>query len=349
LQKMHLNVLISLSFIVVQTQKRKLLTIIIDRWLGVFCMDRILKQLRIDDIKRKYQYQIADTEHKSDGITVAVLDSGMCPSHPDLYGTAIAFYDFVNHRKHLYDDYGHGTHICGCIAGKGKMSLGKYRGIAENTRFVIGKVLDKSGNGNIKDMIQGMEWVITNQERYQIKVMNISVGTGQGYQRDEYRHIMKLMEEAWKAGILVVCAAGNGGPKKDSISYIGVGQYSITVGCHDGEYENKFPNSCYKHSGVGTDKSSIRKPDIVAPGTGIYACQTLAIGRKDKKTRYYCRKSGTSMATAIVSGVASLFFELKKDADNEYCKRKMIYTTKDLGESWNKQGYGMIQPYEMLK
>ena len=62
-------------------------------------MDRILKQLRIDDIKRKYQYQIADTEHKSDGITVAVLDSGMCPSHPDLYGTAIAFYDFVNHRK----------------------------------------------------------------------------------------------------------------------------------------------------------------------------------------------------------------------------------------------------------
>ena len=54
------------------------------------------------------------------------------------------------------------------------------------------------------------------------------------------------------------------------------------------------------------------------------------------------------MATAVVSGVASLFFELNQDATNEYCKRKMIYTAKDLGESWSKQGYGMIQPYEMM-
>ena len=55
------------------------------------------------------------------------------------------------------------------------------------------------------------------------------------------------------------------------------------------------------------------------------------------------------MSTAIVSGIASLFFETHENAENDYCKRKMIYTAKDLRESWSKQGYGMIQPYEMMK
>lgn len=312
-------------------------------------MDRIIRQLRIDEIKKRYLHLVSNIDNKNQGTVIAVLDSGMCPSHPDIYGKAIAFYDFVNHRKNLYDDYGHGTHICGCIGGNGKMSNGKYEGIAGNTRFVIGKVLDKNGDGMIKNMLEGIEWVLTNRERYHIQILNISIGTGNGYQKEEYRQIIQLMDEAWKEGILVVCAAGNSGPKEDSISHIGIGQNSITVGCHEGEYESRFRNTCQKHSGVGNGRETVRKPDIVAPGTEVCSCQALTIGRKEKRLKYYCKKSGTSMATAVVSGVASLFFELNQDATNEYCKRKMIYTAKDLGEAWSKQGYGMIQPYEMMK
>jgi len=312
-------------------------------------MDRVIRQLRIDELKRQLHYEKFCEDSKKSGTVVAVLDSGMCSSHMDLYGKAIAFYDFVNRRKNLYDDYGHGTHICGCIAGSGKASNGKYRGIAENTRFVIGKVLDKNGDGLVENMIRGMEWVLMNQSRYHIKVLNISIGTGNGYPKDEYRKIMDLMQEAWRHGIFVVCAAGNSGPKEDSISHIGTGEYCITVGCHEGEYEYKYKNSCQKHSGIGNGKEVLRKPDIVAPGTEICSCQPLNVSKKEHKSRYYCHKSGTSMSTAIVSGIASLFFETHENAENDYCKRKMIYTAKDLGESWSKQGYGMIQPYEMMK
>lgn len=80
-------------------------------------------------------------------IGVAVLDTGIYP-HEDFIlpsNRIAAFKDFVHHRPECYDDNGHGTHVCGIIAGNGRHSEGRYRGVAPEAHLIVGKVLDSSG------------------------------------------------------------------------------------------------------------------------------------------------------------------------------------------------------------
>ena len=107
--------------------------------------------------------QIGVTEELIDSlpentVTVAVLDSGIA-NHPDLSGKVIAFADFVSGRKQPYDDNGHGTHVCGIICGSGRMSDGKYCGIAPQIKLVVGKVLNQKGEGSANHMIMGLRWI----------------------------------------------------------------------------------------------------------------------------------------------------------------------------------------------
>ena len=301
-------------------------------------MNRVRKQLHVNDFH-------------INGLpcTVAVLDSGIDSTHRDFTGRILAFSDFVNDRKGQgYDDYGHGTHVCGCIAGDGKASNGYYKGIAPHTNLLVGKVLDQNGNGKIENMIEGIRWILSLQNKYHVRVLNISIGTDVGFQDQAFDVIMDLLNEAWRKGILVICAAGNSGPKDESISMLGRNRNIIAVGCHEGEMEQEFPKTCQIKSGRGKENDICRKPDLVAPGTEIISCRSSLDHGSRYESLYYCKKSGTSMATAIVSGLASLFFENSPSESNEYCKRRMLLTAKDLGEPWNKQGYGMIQPLNFM-
>ena len=97
-------------------------------------------------------------------------------NHPDLSGRIDAFYDFLHGERNAYDDSGHGTHVAGCIGGSGKASGGMYKGICPWCRLIVGKVLDRNGDGNMDDMYRGVEWVLENKERYHIRVLNISIG-----------------------------------------------------------------------------------------------------------------------------------------------------------------------------
>ena len=110
------------------------------------------------------------------GITAAILDSGIYP-HPDLKERIVDFRDFLNGRTGCYDDYGHGTHVAGILAGNGKLSRGRYRGIAPECRLLPVKVLDRRGNGSRQDVLRGIEFVISTRERYHTRILNISVGT----------------------------------------------------------------------------------------------------------------------------------------------------------------------------
>ncbi|MCH5256422.1 MAG: S8 family peptidase [Lachnospiraceae bacterium] len=270
---------------------------------------------------------------KGDPITVAVLDTGIY-QHPDLAGRIIAFQDYVNYKNRIYDDSGHGTHVAGIIGGNGHMSNGKFTGIAPRCLFCVVKILDHNGDGSIESMYKGLLWILQNRLRHRIRVLNISVGIGESGEEEKFKELVGLLEAIWDAGIVVVCAAGNAGPENGTISPLGNSRKVITVGCHEGGYFGKREDLCENYSGRGDSSMYVRKPDVVAPGTDIISCNSRA--------NDYVKKSGTSMATPIVSGAAALLLERHPYYNNEQIKRKIVYSARDLGDSWNKQGWGMI-------
>lgn len=276
------------------------------------------------------------------GITIAMLDTGIT-FHPDFDNRIIAFRDFVNGRSEAYDDSGHGTHVAGCMCGSGKLSEGKYKGIAPESRLVVGKVLDYKGDGIIENMAVGIEWVLKNRKKYDIRILNISIGMGESADKDRMNALLELVDEAWRCGLVVVCAAGNSGPKPMTISPIGARKRVITVGCHEGGYFGNREHLCESYSGRGPSPYEMKKPDIVAPGTDIISCNAFFERRGWHYRNAYVAKSGTSMATPIVSGAIALLLQKYPFYSNEQVKRKLQNTARDLKEPWNKQGFGMLQ------
>ncbi len=302
-------------------------------------MNRVRKQVKCDE---NIQRKIA-----TDKIAVAILDTGI-GWHPDFGDRVIAFADFVNGRLASYDDSGHGTHVAGCVGGSGYASRGVYRGMAPDCRFCVGKILDRNGEGCIESMYHGLLWVLENHERYHIRVLNVSLGIGTSGDKEHMEELVEMLDAAWEKGIVVVCAAGNNGPKEGTISPLGCSRRVITVGCHEGGYFGARKDLCENYSGRGSRNMLYRKPDLVAPGTDIMSCNLQWKGnRRFGYRNAYIKKSGTSMATPIVAGAAALFLQKYPQTDNEQVKRKMIYSANDIGDSWNKQGWGMLDVEKM--
>lgn len=282
------------------------------------------------------------------GITVAVLDTGVA-RHPDLTDRILGFQDFVNHGTGVYDDSGHGTHVCGIIGGNGYLSKGRYRGMAPEAGLVVGKVLDEKGDGTVDAMLQGIDWVWKNMDRYHIRILNISVGIGQLIDEEKEEVLKERLEMLWNQGILVVCAAGNNGPACGSLSSIGRSRLLITVGCNDGTYFQNKPNRCAAYSARGGRFDTMKKPDIVAPGTEIISCNGMCRKNRTGYVNAYIAKSGTSMATPVVSGALALLLHKHPEYDNETAKRKLLFSADDLQEPWYQQGWGMINVARMME
>ena len=247
-------------------------------------------------------------------------------------------FELCSERKDIYDDSGHGTHVCGILCGNGALSGGRLRGIAPGVRLVVGKILDENGDGTTQAMLEGLDWVLALQREYDIKIVNISVGIGNLREWEKEWLLQKKIEDLWYRGILVVCAAGNKGPKEGSISAVG-GKCVVTVGCYDGSFSRGNPRSCERYSGRGIPGSPVRKPDLVAPGTDIYSCNLFF---RKGYGRPYTAKSGTSMATPMVAGAAALAFQSDPRMTNESCKQRLQYSATDLGLAWNRQGWGLL-------
>lgn len=264
------------------------------------------------------------------GIGVAVLDTG-CYPHQDI-SKIVAFRDFVNHRTVPYDDSGHGTHICGLISSK-------KTGIAPNSHLIIGKVLDHNGNGKIPNIIDALEWIRVNRFQYNIRILNISVGTPASGPEDENSPLVHKVNQLWNDGIVVVVAAGNNGPHSMTVTMPGISRKVITVGSYDTAQDRKGnrknASDLPKHfSGRGPTVSCIMKPDLIAPGTNIYSCSNTENG--------YTYKSGTSMSTPIVSGAIALLLEKNPGLKNWEVKLRLHDTCRDLGLSKRQQGWGML-------
>lgn len=281
-------------------------------------------------------------------ITVAVLDTGVA-NHPDLVDRVIGFRDFVNERDESYDDSGHGTHVCGIVCGSGLLSEGRYKGIAHKANLVVGKILDKKGDGAMESMLSAIEWIMQKKEEWDIRILNVSVGVGQLMNTEKEKVLKEKLESAWQKGLLVVCAAGNNGPAEESLSIVGQSPYLITVGCHDGVYFTEKENRCASYSARGSMFGTIRKPDIVAPGTEIISCNGSFKKNRGVYTNAYMAKSGTSMATPIVSGALALLLQKHPEYSNETAKRKLLYSASDLKEPWYQQGWGMVNVARMME
>lgn len=285
---------------------------------------------------------------KGEAVRVAVLDTGI-GRHPDFEGRVDAFRDFLYGRDNIYDDSGHGTHVSGCIAGSGKASGGMYKGICPYARLVVGKVLDKNGDGNMEDMRRGIEWVLEYRKRLRIRVLNISIGIGHIENEEKMGELLKAVDEAWEEGIVVVCAAGNMGPEPMTISPLGSSKKVITVGCHEGGYFTGKRSLCEDYSGRGPSLFAVKKPDVVAPGTDIISCNVACRASFRGYKNAYVKKSGTSMATPIVSGAAALLLQKYPELSNEQVKRKINYSATDLHEPWTKQGWGMVNVERLIQ
>lgn len=306
-------------------------------------------------VRKQVEDTVGDLTDGGAGIAIALLDTGVAP-HPDLDGKVACFRDFVSEGVLqnpgdgiCYDDNGHGTHVAGILCGSGRLSEGKYRGLAPGARLVVGKVLDERGDGSTEAMLRGLDWVLTVRERYRIRILNISVGIGDLDDKFKEQALKDKLEQIWKLGMLVVCAAGNKGPGDGTVSSVGGNSNVVTVGCHDGNFRTGSFLRCENYSGRGVPGAAVRKPDLVAPGTDIISCCGGCYRFRGRWLNAYVAKSGTSMATPIVSGAAALAFQKFPAMTNEDCKQKLQYTATDLGAPWNQQGWGMVNVRRLLE
>jgi len=153
------------------------------------------------------------------GVGVAVIDSGINDSNQDLWNSSethtrvVYRQDFTgtpnsNLLGAKYDTYGHGTHVAGIIGGNGYLSGGNYTGVAPNVSLIDLRALDMNGAGTDSNVIAAIQEAITLKNTYNIRVINLSLGRGifSSYAQDP---LCQAVEAAWKAGIVVVVAAGN--------------------------------------------------------------------------------------------------------------------------------------------
>jgi len=169
----------------------------------------------------------ADTLQKAGitgrGVTIAVLDSGLWQDPLQLYGSRIlATRDVTNGGSGPVtgDPYGHGTHIASIAAGGAQNIGGQYLSIAPGANLVIVRALDGDGAGSYSDIIAGINWIVANRQKYNIRVLNLSLGASpQSYYWND--PLDQAVMAAWKAGIVVVAAAGNDGPNPMTIDVPG--------------------------------------------------------------------------------------------------------------------------------
>ena len=295
------------------------------------------------------------------GIGVALIDSGV-NAHPDLYTMSLlpvsrVVYNqsFVPGNSSASDQYGHGTHIAGLIAGDGLSSTGplfshSFKGIAPNANIVNLRVLDANGTATDSTVISAIDKAISLKSRYNIRVINLSLGRGvfESYKLDP---LCQAVEKAWKSGIVVVVAAGNNGRFQPTSGYATVSSpgndpYVLTVGAMKPMgTPDRTDDLIASYSSKGpTLGDHIAKPDVVAPGnllistetsgTTLYNTETAnqvpysyyIYGGSSSPSNAYFTLSGTSMATGVVSGAVADLLQARPTMTPDQVKARLMKT-----------------------
>ena len=312
------------------------------------------------------------------GIGVAVIDSGIHDSVHDFdnktgvtvsctndlgvvttctnYPTRVVYsQDFVGTGSD--DAFGHGTHVSGIVGSGGQSSscedcIRTFKGIAPNVNLINLRVLDQTGAGTDSNVIAAIQQAISLKSTYNIRVINLSLGRpiAESYTLDP---LDQAVESAWKAGIVVVVAAGNYGRDNSqgtqgygTILAPGNDPYVITVGAMktNGTMSTSDDTVASYSSKGPTGYDHIVKPDLVAPGNIVasdynpngtisttYPQNLLPIAyymntTSTNNSQRYFFLSGTSMATPVVSGAAALLLQQNPNLTPDQVKARLMKT-----------------------
>ncbi len=277
---------------------------------------------------------LKSTDPKGKGVTIGVVDSGIAPSAE--FGNRIkAFYDFTKGgiATAPYDNYGHGTHVAGLIAGNGASSNGAYAGVAPQANLVGFKVLDGNGAGYTSDVINALDFATTNKAALGLDILNLSLGHPP-FEPAATDPLVAAVDRASAAGIVVIVSSGNAGvnPRTGLPGYAGVtspgnARSALTVGSQNTQNTARRTDDLVApYSSRGPSWfDGYAKPDFVAPGhklvapaaPGSFLVTTYPnlLGLNSTGNLGYLKLTGTSMAAAVASGAVALMHRSEPGGD----------------------------------
>ncbi|MFI6423629.1 S8 family serine peptidase [Promicromonospora sp. NPDC050880] len=260
------------------------------------------------------------------GATVAVLDTGIDATHPDLADQIDDARSFVPGEEVTNDVQGHGTHVASTVLGTGAAADGRYRGVAPGADLLVGKVLGNDGYGQDSWIIAGMEWGAANADIVSMSLGDSSLNDG----TDPMAQALNAISE--ETGALFVVAAGNS-YTEGSLGSPGTADAALTVGAvDDGDVRAEF--SSY---GPRRGDHAI-KPDLTAPGVGIVAARSQQSGGEG----WYVSMDGTSMATPHVAGAAAILKGAHPELTGEQLKTTLVSSAADIDAPAYEVGTGRL-------
>ena len=291
---------------------------------------------------------------KGQGVTVAVLDTGVY-NHPDLAGRIVGCVDMTHEAAgpaKCADTFGHGTFMAGLVAGNGASSDGKYKGTAPEAKIVSVKLAGYDGSSDVSHVLAGIQWAVAHKDEYGIRVMNLSLGSNsaQSYKLSPLNY---AVQQAWKAGIVVVVSSGNTGPELQTVTKPADDPWVITVGA---SYDQGTPSIADDRvavfSGRGPTRSDgLAKPDVVAPGVHTVSLRSpgSAIDNNYGSTAAlgeYFKGTGTSMSAALVSGVAAQIIQKNPSLTPNQVKARLLDTARAIADTDPVDaGKGLVDAY----
>ncbi|MBV1936875.1 S8 family serine peptidase [Streptomyces sp. BV286] len=270
------------------------------------------------------------------GIKIAVLDSGIDTTHPDLAGKVVAEKNFSD-SPGTGDGQGHGTHVASTAAGTGAASPagsgGTYKGVAPGAKILNGRVLNDEGSGSDSGVIAGMEWAVAEGA----DVVNLSLGDTDGPGIDPMEEAVNRLSA--ETDTLFVVAAGNDGEFGErTVASPGSAEAALTVGAVD--KADRLADFSSRGPRVGDGGV---KPDLTAPGAAITAAAAAGSvfeGEYPSDTPGYLTLDGTSMATPHVAGAAAVLAQQHPDWSGERIKAALTGSAKPGSYSSFQQGTG---------
>ncbi|MFX1273572.1 MAG: S8 family serine peptidase [Promethearchaeota archaeon] len=245
--------------------------------------------------------------YDGNGVTVAILDTGIFPSTDYNVIDNIWFLDGATGTTNTGDEYGHGTHVAGIVGGNGGGSTGKYRGVAPGVSLINVKIANQTGGISQEDVVNAIQWCKSQD------VDIISMSFGYSYP-NVYDDITQALSDATDQGIICVASAGNSGPEYFTGGSPAVGIDVISVGATDKNDE------LASFSSIGPTTLDFAFPDVVAPGVDIISVEAHE-SLLSEIMRYigdvfdytgsadYIPLSGTSMSCPMVAGALAILLE----------------------------------------